>query len=108
MDFQYSAEQVRFRMEFRNWLEANLPPEMRAFDTHFDYIPESIDVFEQRRAFQKKMFDAGWIGIWWPPEYGGRGAGLIEQVISADEEYLGARRRRRWPASRISISGDRR
>ncbi|HEV3110149.1 MAG TPA: acyl-CoA dehydrogenase family protein [Candidatus Binataceae bacterium] len=86
MDFQYSPEQQRFRQEFRTWLAANLPPQLRAYDTHMDFVPESSDLFEARRAFQKKMFDARWMGIWWPPEYGGRGAGLIEQVIY-DEEY---------------------
>jgi len=86
MDFQYSPGQEQFRQEFRSWLEANLPDELRAFDTHFDYVPETLEVFEQRRALQKKMFEARWMAIWWPPEYGGRGAGLIEQVIY-DVEY---------------------
>jgi alkylation response protein AidB-like acyl-CoA dehydrogenase len=36
------------------------------------------------------MHAAGWVGINWPPEYGGRGAGLIERVIY-DEEYAAAR-----------------
>ena len=39
------------------------------------------------------MHAAGWVGITWPKEYGGRGAALIEQVI-LDEEYArGARAR---------------
>jgi alkylation response protein AidB-like acyl-CoA dehydrogenase len=36
------------------------------------------------------MQAAGWVGIAWPQEHGGRGAGLVEQVIW-DEEYFGAR-----------------
>jgi len=36
------------------------------------------------------MHAAGWVGISWPKEYGGRGAGLIERVIW-DEEYVAAR-----------------
>src|SRR5439155_511923 len=40
--------------------------------------------------WQKTMHAAGWVGITWPKEYGGRGAGLIERVIW-DEEYAAAR-----------------
>jgi alkylation response protein AidB-like acyl-CoA dehydrogenase len=36
------------------------------------------------------MHAAGWVGITWPKEYGGRDAGLIERVIW-DEEYTAAR-----------------
>ena len=36
------------------------------------------------------MHEAGWVGISWPKEYGGRGATLIERVIW-DEEYAAAR-----------------
>ena len=36
------------------------------------------------------MHAAGWVGITWPKEYGGRGLGLIERVIW-DEEYGTAR-----------------
>ena len=42
--------------------------------------------FEKRRAWQQKMYEAGWVGIAWPKQYGGRGADLMEQVIF-DEEY---------------------
>jgi len=86
MDFQYSPQHEDFRSEFRSWLEANLPAELRSSEAQFEFVPESVEVFKQRQAFQKKLFDAHWVGIWWPTEYGGRGAGLIEQVIY-NEEY---------------------
>jgi len=35
------------------------------------------------------MYDDGWVGITWPKEDGGQGAGLLEQVIF-DEEYSNA------------------
>ena len=34
---------------------------------------------------QKKLHDAGWAGVSWPEEYGGRGATLIEQAIFNEE-----------------------
>ena len=36
-------------------------------------------------AWQRRMFDAGWPGINWPKEFGGRGMGYIEQFLFADE-----------------------
>jgi hypothetical protein len=48
------------------------------------------ETLEKRIAWQKKMHAAGWVGISWPKEYGGRGVGFMEQVIF-DEEYFRAR-----------------
>ena len=41
--------------------------------------------FEFRRAWQRKLNDAGWAGVSWPKEYGGRGATLVEQAIYNEE-----------------------
>jgi alkylation response protein AidB-like acyl-CoA dehydrogenase len=42
-----------------------------------------------RRAYdtewQKKLFDAGYAGIFWPSEFGGRGATLVQQLIYYEE-----------------------
>ena len=38
-----------------------------------------------RREWQRKLHEAGWAGISWPKEYGGRGATLIEQAIFVGE-----------------------
>src|SRR5260370_13509309 len=48
------------------------------------------ETFERRRAWQRRMFAAGWVGISWPKAYGGRGATLMAQVIY-DEECFRAR-----------------
>ena len=90
MDFEYSPEQEAFRKEFRGWLEANLPPELCLDDAADDRIPGDRETYEKRRAWQKTMHDAGWVGISWPNEWGGRGASLIERVIWEDE-YAAAR-----------------
>src|SRR4030095_13916975 len=90
MDFEYSPEQEAFRKEFRGWLEANLPPELCLDDAADDRVPADRETYERRRAWQKTMHAAGWVGIAWPTEYGGRGASLIERVIW-DEEYSRAR-----------------
>ena len=89
MNFEFSPEQEAFRMELRTWLAENLPDELRIDPTSNPYIPNR-EVFERRRVFQKRLAEARWIGVWWPREYGGRGAGLLEQFIY-DQEWERAR-----------------
>jgi alkylation response protein AidB-like acyl-CoA dehydrogenase len=90
MDFEYTQEQEALRKEFRGWLEANLPPDLCLDDAADDRVPADRETYERRRAWQKTMHAAGWVGISWPKEYGGRGASLIERVIW-EEEYAAAR-----------------
>jgi alkylation response protein AidB-like acyl-CoA dehydrogenase len=81
MDLTLSPQEESFRDELRAWLLANHPgPDPAGADA----------VFEHRREWQRTMHRAGWIGIAWPKEYGGRGATLMEQAIF-DEEMARAR-----------------
>jgi alkylation response protein AidB-like acyl-CoA dehydrogenase len=76
VDLTPSPSEQAFRDELRAWLEANHPgPE-----------PEGdVAGFEFRRAWQRALHDAGWAGVSWPKEYGGRGATLVEQAIYNEE-----------------------
>jgi alkylation response protein AidB-like acyl-CoA dehydrogenase len=82
MDFTFTAEEEAFRQELRTWLQENLPK---------DYDPEKLEAgtpdarFDFQRAWQKKANEAGWVGIHWPKEYGGRGASLMEMFIFNQE-----------------------
>ena len=77
MDLTLTDSEAAFRDEVRSWLEENHPGP----------APEGDDQaeFEFRRAWQKKMHEAGWAGLSWPEEYGGKGATLIEQSIFNEE-----------------------
>jgi alkylation response protein AidB-like acyl-CoA dehydrogenase len=77
MDVRFDEATEAFRQEVRAWLAANVPKEPMPRD------PEGA--FHYTRAWQKKMFDAGWAGIHWPKSYGGRGATLLEQAIFQQE-----------------------
>ena len=90
MDFEYAPGHEQFRQEFRDWLVKHLPSELCLDDASDDRVASDRETFERRRMWQKEMHAAGWVGISWPKEYGGRGAGLIERVIW-DEEYTAAR-----------------
>jgi alkylation response protein AidB-like acyl-CoA dehydrogenase len=76
MDVQFSAEQRDFRDEVRTWLEENKPRGIR---------PEGPEIREYDLGWQRTQFAAGWAGISWPEEYGGRGGTLIEQLIWFEE-----------------------
>ena len=76
MDLTLSPSEEPLRDEVRSWLEDNHPgPE-----------PDELDaVISFRREWQGKLDEAGFAGISWPEEYGGRGATLIEQAVFAQE-----------------------
>ena len=89
MDFADAPEHAEFRREFRAWLEANLTDDLRVEDAQDSRVAPDRETLEKRITWQKKMHAAGWVGISWPKEYGGRGASFIQQVIF-DEEYFRA------------------
>ena len=85
MDFQNTPEQEAFRQELRGWLAANLPRELCVDDPTDERVAPDRPTFEKRVAWQRTMCKAGWVGVSWPKEYGGRGATLMEQLIYDEE-----------------------
>ena len=76
MDLTLSPNEEAFRDELRGWLSENHPGEEPAGDEA---------AFEFRIAWQKQLHAAGYAGLSWPKEFGGRGATLIEQAIFGEE-----------------------
>jgi alkylation response protein AidB-like acyl-CoA dehydrogenase len=77
---QQAMEEEAFRAELRTWLTANITDAFREQRTMI--FQEKVAV---RRAWQKTLFESGWIGIGWPKEYGGRGANLVQESIYNEE-----------------------
>jgi len=80
MDLKPTAEELAFRNELRAWLEANVPKDWsewreKPLEESFPYL----------RAWQRKLYEAGWAAVSWPREYGGRGATLMQQAIFWEE-----------------------
>ena len=80
MDLRYTDAEEAFRSDLRRWLAEILPalppkpspgdwPGRRAYDTHW----------------QRLLFDAGYAGVDWPVEGGGRGASPVEELIFKQE-----------------------
>ncbi len=72
MDLNYTAEDKAFRQQVRRWLEENIPKKR----------PETLD---ERRAWHRKLYEAGYLGMGWPKEYGGQEARPMEQAIVGEE-----------------------
>ena len=77
MDFNDTPEEARFREEASVWLAENAPT---------DDAFRALSPLEQAKVWQKRKYDAGWACIGWAPEFGGRGASAIEEVIWRQEE----------------------
>ena len=77
MDLTFSERETAFRDELRAWFAANDagPEPAHDEDAHFAW----------RRAFQRRMAEAGYAAVHWPAELGGRGATLTESAIFYEE-----------------------
>ena len=83
MDFDFTPEQEAFRKEVRAWLETNLPDDLRG--KAFASSRADVEEVRKLRAWQKTMAEAGYVGMDWPREFGGRGATIVEMVILYQE-----------------------
>jgi alkylation response protein AidB-like acyl-CoA dehydrogenase len=71
-----------FRARARSWLEANAPG--RSGGDTADGEAGAADIPAQK-AFQARLYDAGFAGITWPTEYGGQGLTNAEQIAFSQE-----------------------
>src|ERR1051325_4417515 len=81
MDFELSESERAFRDELRAWLKANAPRDGVGAGDQKSFV-------DSRRAWQQRLNNAGYLGLTWPEEYGGRGRGFMEQLIFNDEMIL--------------------
>ena len=79
MDLQLSDAHLRFRDELRTWLGANMKRPWR--EELRDPAATEDSLIELRRAWQRKLHAAGYLGMDWPGEWGGRGATEVEKSI---------------------------
>lgn len=80
--FTYPSETQQFRKELRTWLADHLTEEIRSAAQRYG---RTEDAFETMRRWNAQMADARWAAVSWPTEYGGRGAGIVEQLVYAEE-----------------------
>ncbi len=84
MDLRFSDIDEAFRAEARAWLTEQLTGEFSGVRGRGGPGDEH-ELVEERTAWERTLGAAGWIGIGWPTEYGGRGLSLTQQVIFYEE-----------------------
>jgi alkylation response protein AidB-like acyl-CoA dehydrogenase len=91
MDFSYTPEQDAFRAELRGWLEKNSAEVFgRGGDGLGGSTASLLDVrddarWNQLREYHRRLYEAGYVALHWPKEWGGVGADAITQSIYQDE-----------------------
>jgi alkylation response protein AidB-like acyl-CoA dehydrogenase len=72
MDLTYSPEDRAFREKTRRWLGVNVPKD----------DPKTLG---ERKAWHRRLYEAGYVGMLWPKAYGGWEATPMQQAIVQDE-----------------------
>ena len=91
MRLSFNADELAFQQEVRDWIAANMPPEVaeesrRSRTSHVSK--------ERLLQWQKKLAERGWLCPNWPKEYGGPGWNSTQKFIfememaRADSPYL--------------------
>jgi len=82
VDFADSPDDAQFRATLRAWLAANRP-------TRAERVPHDdaslAEEFAFLRDWQRRLHEAGYVGLLWPREYGGRDAPPAQQAIANEE-----------------------
>jgi alkylation response protein AidB-like acyl-CoA dehydrogenase len=64
------------RTSLRAWLEREAPRDVPTdLARRFDIV----------RDWQRRLYDAGWLGLGWPEEYGGAGGAILDQLVFNEE-----------------------
>jgi len=96
---RFTPQDEDFRADVRKWLEANLTGEFADL-RGAGGVGREHERHAERLAWNRHLAAAGWTGLGWPAEHGGRAASLTQQVIF-HEEYA-----RSGAPTRVSIVGE--
>jgi len=81
LKLEYTSEERKFRIEVREWMEANVPKERLP---SFDLTREGFDA---HREWERTLHSGSWGMVTWPEAYGGRELDLIRWLIFEEEYY---------------------
>jgi len=81
MDYLDSPAEATFRSDLRQWFTETIPKFFPGERT-----PRARLALDGARRWSRALFDAGYAGLTWPEEYGGRGLPVQYQAIMLDEQ----------------------
>ena len=88
MQLSFSPEDEKFRSDVAAWLKDNLVGEFAKLK--FRGGPGDEHMYSgERRKWEQKLAQGGWVGVGWAKEFGGLGCSIEQQVIF-NEEYARA------------------
>ncbi len=103
MELKFSSEEEAFRQQVRSWLEENVPKSglKGAIASGTDQDKPTI---ERAKIWQRRLYEAGYVALAWPKEYGGQAMDPMRQSI-VNEEMTRARAPALIGAMGISMFG---
>jgi len=82
MELNFTHDEEQFRQKVRNFLEENVPKSGLSAARE---MPEDNERLAKAKAWQHKLYDAGYVALSWPKEYGGQALDPVKQSIVNDE-----------------------
>jgi alkylation response protein AidB-like acyl-CoA dehydrogenase len=83
VDLRASPEEEAFRLEAREWFGDNFVDPFDALRGRGGQADEEL--WDLSVAWERHLASHGWLGLGWPTEFGGKGAGPMQQVIFQEE-----------------------
>src|SRR5438445_3833081 len=96
MNLTYSPEDRAFREKTRRWLDVNVPK-------------DDAKTLDERKAWHRRLYEAGYVGMLWPKAYGGWEATPMQQAIaparaiSRSEEHTSELQSRQYLVCRLLL-----
>src|SRR5260370_30249239 len=102
MDLEFRPEEEQFRKKLRQWLEENVPLSgLRGADPNATRDKAAI---EKARAWQRRLYDGGYVALAWPKKDGGQELDPARQSI-LNQEMVRPRAPARGRGGGISLPG---
>jgi alkylation response protein AidB-like acyl-CoA dehydrogenase len=79
MDLNLLPEEEQYRQQVRAWLAENLPKVMA------ERRAGKVSGIEWSKKWQRRLYEAGYVALAWPREYGGQQLDTMRQFIVNDE-----------------------
>jgi len=87
VNFEFTAEQEKFRQEIRVFLDKELPPGWVGYlgGTTGDHVADTSDGWQVFKDMARKLGDRGWLSLFWPKEYGGESWPFVDYLVFLEE-----------------------